>query len=70
MLDHLYGETRPYFDEALRIIWSCDESVLDNLHRSKSLPDLAISSAAECAATQRKLPPLILIMAGASIVFR
>lgn len=69
MLDHFFGEKRPYEGEADRIEWSCNESVLGILFRSKSPPDLGKKLRGWLQNNPRKRPPLVHVMAGASIVF-
>lgn len=69
MLEYLFGEKRPYVDDAHSIEWSCDESILSILHRSKSTPDLGKKLRSLMRSNPRKRPPLVLMMASASTAF-
>lgn len=67
MLDHLLGVKRPFEGKAYRIEWSSDESVLSILYRQKSPPDLGKKLRGWLRNNPRKRPPLVLVVAGASI---
>lgn len=69
ILDNLFVEKRPFEGEADHIEWSCDESVLNILNRSMSPPDLGNKRRGWLRNNPRKRPPLVLVMAGASIAF-